>query len=344
MANVITQAANITGDWLQSVFRDACVERFAVEVDQSNTAGIARITVEFADGYAPRRLFLKMRAGSGDFIADSECRYYTRDYVDVLDAPLPRCYAAAFDEASGAYHLLLEDVSETHHDNKHIQPTRDYGVAVAQAMAALHARWWDRVPLPTPAQIERYVAASRAGLEPMIDVIRELPEGRWIEPLRELFAHHPAAMVRRMSNPRGLTLIHGDCNPTNILSPKAGVGNVYLIDRQPFVWSLTTWLGVSDVAYMMVHWWDTALRREYERDVVRAYHAALVGRGARDYSFDEAWGDYRLCAVQSAYVPALWCANDNDRDRMQWLWLMQLRRTMTTIEDLKCAELWSIEA
>jgi hypothetical protein len=47
---------------------------------------------------------------------------------------------------------------------------------------------------------------------------------------------------------------------------------------------------------------------------------------AVQYAFEQAWEDYRLCAPQSAYVPALWC-NDRDRvmrDRMHWLWLTQI--------------------
>jgi hypothetical protein len=71
--------------------------------------------------------------------------------------------------------------------------------------------------------------------------------------LHEIFAQHPAKMLARAANPSSLTLIHGTPNPGNILPPIHGQQPIYLIDRQPFDWSLVVWLGVSDVAYMMVH-------------------------------------------------------------------------------------------
>ncbi len=86
-------------------------------------------------------------------------------------------------------------------------------------------------------------------------------------------------MRERTRDGAGFTLVHGDVNPGNVLTPISGAGPVYLIDRQPFDWSLTTWLGASDIAYMIVHRWDTELRRELELPVLRHYHAALERRG-----------------------------------------------------------------
>ena len=61
-------------------------------------------------------LFLKMvNADFGDQSFDaSEVMYYRRDHVDVADAPLLPCYDAHYSEELKCYHILLDDVSETH--------------------------------------------------------------------------------------------------------------------------------------------------------------------------------------------------------------------------------------
>ena len=114
-----------------------------------------------------------------------------------------------------------------------------------------------------------------------------------------------------------------------------------MIDRQPFDWSLTTWLGVSDLAYMMVHWWETALRRQYELPILRRYHAALVERGITTYSWPQLLRDYRLCAVQSIYVATAWCAAEESLRTMRWVWWPLLLRSLAACADLRCAELWA---
>src|SRR5262249_57745687 len=80
----------------------------------------------------------------------SEVTYYTRDYVDVEDALLVRCYDAAYSEAKQRYHLLLDDLSETHCAAYRKMPTLTHGLALAEGLAAMHARWWGAHRLPEP--------------------------------------------------------------------------------------------------------------------------------------------------------------------------------------------------
>ena len=70
-----------------------------------------------ATGERPSRLFLKIVRSDPDdeeAFGDSEVPYYTRDYLDVPDAPLVRCHDAAYSAADHCYHLLLDDVTATH--------------------------------------------------------------------------------------------------------------------------------------------------------------------------------------------------------------------------------------
>ena len=162
----------------------------------------------------------------------------------------------------------------------------------------------------------------------------------WRDTLEEIFEMHPPRMLERTKRREGFTLVHGDVNPGNILSPIQGHRPVYLIDRQPFDWSLTTWLGVSDVAYMMVHWWETERRRKLEIPVLKAYHTSLLRSGVTGYGWGELLGDYRLCAIQSLYVATEWCVAEEDRAKMKWVWLPQLKKAMAAYFDLRCDTLW----
>jgi len=97
---------------------------------------------------------------------------------------------------------------------------------------------------------------------------------------------------------------------------------------------------VSDIAYMMVHWWDSDARRTLEDSVLREYHRRLVEHGITDYDWVQLVQDYRLCAVQSLYVPTMRCVLKESREKMKWVWLPQLQKAMTAFFDLRCSELW----
>ena len=140
----------VTTEWLTSALAaSGALTRGAVAscelgAGQGNWSSNARLNVKYTDGAQgslPRRLFLKMvNTDLGDQSFDaSEVMYYRRDYVDVADAPLLRCYDAQYAEALGRYHILLDDVSETHFTAAGKEPALDYGLALAEGLAALHA-------------------------------------------------------------------------------------------------------------------------------------------------------------------------------------------------------------
>jgi hypothetical protein len=130
--------------------------------------------------------------------------------------------------------------------------------------------------------------------------------------LFEVFDQHAAKMIERTQDSQGFALVHGDPNPGNVLSP-LGEGKTYLVDRQPFDWSLTTWLGVSDVAYMMVHWWPPELRRRFELQVLSAYHQTLIAQGVVGYAWTQLLADYKLSAIQNVYGYRALCSRGADK-------------------------------
>ncbi|MFL5803134.1 MAG: phosphotransferase [Roseiflexaceae bacterium] len=352
---VITDPQQVSAAWLTEVLgrsgalRAGRVRDVTREAANSINAQIVNIKPHYDDqaaGALPQALLLKICAG-GDSFGPSEVHYYTRDYTGLAGAPIPRCYDAQFSAERQAYHILMDDLSATHHATWDATPTLAYGCAVAEALAALHAHWWEPerlsmigAAIPGEHEIGAYIGHIRPGLEPLIETLEDTPDPAWRHALVEIFVRHPAKMLERTHDGTGFTLIHGDVNPGNVLAPISGAGPVYLIDRQPFDWSLTTWLGVSDIAYMIIHRWGNELRQELELPILRHYHAALEQRGVAGYAWEQLLRDYRLAAVQSVYVATEWCVAEEERTKMRWLWEPQLHKAMTAFFDLGCAELW----
>ena len=119
-----------------------------------------------------------------------------------------------------------------------------------------------------------------------------------------------------------------DLNPTNVLTPRTADCPVYFLDRQPFEWSLTYGVAVSDLAYFMIPWWPEQARHECEHTVLRHWYESL---GMPDYSWNEAQADWRLSVEQCLNVPLAWCSKAATLDNMRWLWEVQFSRVRNAL-------------
>ncbi|MEO8607858.1 MAG: hypothetical protein ABI690_08260 [Chloroflexota bacterium] len=355
---VITSFDQVTSEWLTHVLaqsgalENGSVESFAVQdTDQrllsTNAKLILRYT-ENAQGAMPKNLFLKtVNVDQGDeFFGPSEVNYYVRDYVGVDGVPLPRTYDAAYSKVLGRYHILMDDLSTTHVMACAKTPTLEYGLALAEGLAAMHAHWWGQErlaaggePIHSPEVIRRFVDIAQPGAGHILDNCADELQAHWPDLIWELYEKHPAAMINRMADGNGFTLIHGDPNCTNILVPKDAEFPIYILDRQPFDWSLTTWLGVYDLVYSMVLDSDVETRRVLEKPVLEHYHDHLIKRGVQDYSWEQLWDDYRLSIPIGVYVGTEWCRGHYNADGYS-RWMAILERSLTAIDDLKCDDLW----
>jgi len=349
---VMTGINQVTAEWLTSALVSSgaltrgAVASFELETGQGNWSTNARLIVNYTDkaqGSLPGRLFLKMvdtDLGDESFDA-SEVNYYRRDYADVEGAPLLRCYDAQYSEDLGRYHILLDDVSETHFTAAGKEPSLDYGLALAEGLAVLHARWWGGrrlveagAPMHSASRIRSFVARAEPGVDHILRRFSSELKPHWPDALRELFARHPQAMIERTKDPNGFTLIHGDVGEKNILVPRQGDRPIYIIDRQPFDWALTTWLGVYDLAYAIVLDWEIETRRRCEIPILKHYHACLNRYGVRGYSWEQLFDDYRLCVAMCVYVTTEYCRGGiNER----WIHttLAMLQQSLTACDDLE---------
>lgn len=357
---VITELGQVTADWLTAVLTRSGaltggdVIGFDVDNGRGNWSTNAALHLTYsanAQGKLPRHLFLKMvntNIGDDESFGPSEVFYYTRDYIGAPDVPLITCYDAAYSSASQRYHLLLDNLSATHTEAYNKAPTLEYGLALAEGLAALHAHWWGaarlahiEAPIHSPDHIQRFVDIAAPGAAHILTQFTHDLAPHWPEMVQSLYANHPHKLIARTQDDAGFTLIHGDAGPYNILVPREGERPIYLIDRQPFDWSLTTWLGVYDLVYALVLDWEPATRRRLEEPVLRHYHQHLRQHGITDYTWDQLWVDYRLMAPMGIYIATEYCRGGIN-EPLTWVWLPMLQRTLTACDDLDCRALWEV--
>ena len=354
---VITGIDQVSIQWLTSVLvRSGAlthgeVRSFEFGTGQGNWSTSASIFVTYADsakGSLPKRLFLKMVNTDLDdeYFGDSEVTYYTSDYVDVNHAPLIRCYDAAYSKELNRYHILLDDVSETHIEASKKEQTLEYGLALAEGLAILHTGWWGAkrlavadAPIHSENYIQRFVEIAEPGVEHIIRGFSSELKPHWHEAMRELYAKHLHALIKRAKDLNGFTIIHGDVGSYNVMVPRQGDRPIYIIDRQPFNWSLTTWLGVYDLAYAIVLDWDIETRRKFEDLILKRYHKHLIENGVLDYSWEQLYEDYRLYVAMCVYIATEYCRG-GVIERLIPIWLPMLQRALTACDDLDCSALW----
>jgi hypothetical protein len=354
---IITSPAQVTAEWLTSVLSkssaltNGAVAAFDLDTGRGNWSTSVRLKVRYADGSQgalPQSLFLKMVHVDleDEFFGPSEVTYYTRDYIDIEDAPLIRCYDAVFSEEQQRYHVLLDDLSATHIEAAEKAPTLAYGLALAEGLAAMHAGWWGTQRLAEAGasihnarHIRRFVEIAEPGAGYILNQFSAELAPHWPDAIRAIYAKHSQAIIARTQNDNGFTLIHGDVGHNNILVPRNGDRPIYIIDRQPFNWSLTTWLGVYDLAYAIILDWEIETRRLLEMSILRYYHDQLIQKGIHGYSWKQLYDDYRLSVAMGVYIATEYCRSSTGA-RLVTTWLPMLQRTLTACDDLDCSKLW----
>ena len=315
MGIVIRGEEEVCAGWLSEVLKQD-VKHVRVSAGSGNWSRQLAIEAHMADGVT-RALRLKVCLGAT--FGRSEVDYYTRDYVELPDAPLVPCFDAQYDPAVG-YHILLADLAATHRYRGDAAPSLAYAMAVAEALGKMHRHHWESMPAPDGAALDRYFDEIRPGVAAM--------ENATGYALLDRFQRHERSFRSRWAKPEGMSLLHGDLNPTNLLTPRGAETPVYFLDRQPFAWSLTYGLAVADLAYFMIPWWPEPARRQWELPVLRHWHASL---GKPGYSFSEAQADWRLSVEQCLHVPLQWCARETTLQSMRGLWELQFARVQDAL-------------
>ncbi|MFC5324020.1 phosphotransferase [Bradyrhizobium oligotrophicum] len=302
------------------------------------------LTYDGAAPNAPRTLILKLampafaktlwRGGR------HEVSFY-RELAGLMPKGLvPASYGGAWDEAAFTWHLLLEDLTDTHQTATQwpLPPALPQAEAIVRALARLHAAWWDDPRLGV--SIGSFATADeRAGrsltfaghYQRFADQLGDRLSADRRAVYERLMAATPRLSERYLSR-RNLSIAHGDAHVWNFLVPKAADSD----DVRAF--DFDQWrIGVpaNDLAYMIALHLYPERRARIERPLLDGYHQTLVAHGVAGYDRAALDQDYRLAVLLHVAQP-VW----------QWaiqippvIWWNNLERIFLAFDDLGCREL-----
>lgn len=301
-----------------------------------------RLTVTYEPaGAGPATMILKLphTMPESRFIADA-FRFYLREvrfYEQAASrSPLTTasCFHSAWDEASGDFVLLLEDLGGRRMVDQVAGCDVDDARRAMVAVATHHAAFWDSPVLSTldwgvriidPPNPQALVPALKASWPIIESQFAELLPGPLFDAARRL-PDHVVPLMEQLSEPP-LTLAHGDYRLDNLFF---GDDDVAVVD-----WQICGFgRGPYDVAYFLSQSLVPEERKANEQTIVRAYHDTLVAHGVSGYSFEECWDDYRKATLFVSVYPLNAGSVDLVNDRAVELFRTTLTRSMAAISDL----------
>jgi aminoglycoside/choline kinase family phosphotransferase len=258
--------------------------RLAVTYDAPVAGLPATLVTKSAAQDASTRVFF------GRFYA-REVAFYQRVAPEV-PLRVPRCYYAAYEAATHAHVLLLEDLAPVLADDLLHGVSADVAAAYTRAIAALHAHWWEHARLLDlmryfPAHGGRFAADYAASLTCGLAVMRP-----WLMPTTATLAmalqrHLQARWDDQQAAPR--TLIHWDAQAANFLRPARAGAREVVVDWQNCV----VGRGIWDVARFCVMSLPPGTRRAAQADLVALYAETLGAHGVQGYSFAQCFTHYQ---------------------------------------------------
>ena len=301
-----------------------------------------RLSYDGNAGGAPATLILKtgLPGGSGEAwsAGRQEVAFYRR-IAPATPGLVPYCFDAAWDADTRDWHLLLEDLTDTHVSPSTwpLPPTPEQCRAILEARARFHAAWWNDPRLGISIGSRFDLAAAAKYAEEMIGYFTRFADrlgDRLSRERRALYERFLPAMPSLLAQVRpreGGTIIHGDAHVWNTFLPRDAGGRIVLFDWD--AWRIG--LGATDLAYMMAMHWYPDYRRCFERSLLDHYHGELLAHGAHGYDRRALADDYRLAAFVLIATPVRQAAHGIPTV----IWWNNFERIMMAVDDLGCREL-----
>ena len=346
---MIADLDRLTPDRLTGALRrDGCLDRgHVVDVcvlsqEKTWAATIARLQVSYsrdASLAAPRRLFFKYTPPNLErdlrIFGSREATFYSTIAADMVAPPLAHCYDADCSLETGLAHILLQDLSDTHVQSPWpLPPTVAHCEAIVDALAQVHAHWWDRPPQGEPD--------SSIRLQYLRQAIKAYP--RFVHHLKDRLAPDRREMYERVlassfsdrlaessHQPPGVTLIHGDAHAWNFFLPRRLQDQTCIVDWHE--WSVGK--GTDDLVETIALAWFPARRARLERPLLRHYYERLLAYGVRDHTWSQCWDDYRASVIVGLFIPISQWVNGISPE----VWWGNLERIAVAYQTLECIEL-----
>lgn len=307
---------------------------------------IFRLRLIFADTACEAPITLILKAGlaeraGGPWVGGKREVAFYQDLAPSMPAGIvPYCFDAEWDSGTGTWHLLLEDLTDSHVTATHwpIPPTFGQCEAIVRTHARSQAAWWDDsrlgVTIGTWQDAQAHEKATEVAAAQFASFADEMGD-RLAEERRvlyeRLFEAAPRLAARYQSH-RHMTVVQGDAHVWNCFLPRDGSkdgGRLFDWDA----WQLNT--GSDDLACMMAQQWYPDLRRRFESRLLDSFHDELIAHGVQGYDRRALHDDYRLSVLWLLTTPVWQHANKIP----PVIWWNNFERVCLAVEDLDCREL-----
>jgi aminoglycoside phosphotransferase (APT) family kinase protein len=293
-------AAEITTDLLRAAISEmhpgaSIADSRVVEAtgtkDTVSTASRVKLCLRYGPGcpHLPTRVIAKLvieDTGCPAVLFETETKVY-REILPGLDIEKPKCLAAAYDERSGRFLLLLEDLSAAGaRFTNALEPplSPDQAGKLVDLLATIHAQYWEN---PRLSELSGWLGGATEGRQfdffesaaaPLIEALAaECPYRR------DLLTRTGRSPSRLWENVKGVHRHHEKIFPATLQHGDTGLHNTYqLPDGRVGLldWQLAhrgAW--PRDLHYLVCTSLSVADRRTHEKSLVARYlrRLALLG-------------------------------------------------------------------
>ncbi len=354
MSCMITKPENVTAEWLTKVLRQSGslpqgqVASVQAVAESSYSSNIGRLTLTYTEDVLtamPIRLFLKIcQPNSEESVVGSSQRHHEVEFNNNVatlmpNPPIVRCHHAVFSEKTGTSNLIFDDMSITHFStDAALPPPARQAEKAIDAFAEFHAFWWDHQTLgnigvlPSQKSVTEHVNNTRKHFPRFADFLGDRLTASQRHVYEKTLTSLPNLM-KRVTQGKNLTLIHGDANWGNVLLPcDPETDRALIIDWQ--LWGIS--FAAEDLAHLIALYWEKEHRLRMEKDLLTRYHQGLIQNGVKNYEWTDCWSDYRLAVILRVLFMPMWFWVTGSP--ASW-WERSLVRAMQAFEDLGCLEL-----
>jgi Ecdysteroid kinase-like family len=270
-----------------------------------------------------------------------EVSFYA-ELSDRVTVRTPDCLYAAMeaqDDGAARFVLVLEDLSDARQGDQIAGCPVEHAHAAVVNLAGLHGPTWCDADLAAPRWLGGDDAIDGTFMRSVIEAAADAFADRFAAELtpdeatvltasRELLAEWMFDRGDRFA------VVHGDYRLDNLLFPVDDPARVAAVDWQ------TTAVGPPgrDLAYFVGTCLDVAARRRHERDLVAAYHRALLDHDVTGYELADCLADYREGMLHAPLIILLGRLTAGVTERGDEMFRVMWRRSAAAIHDLGTLE------
>lgn len=337
----------VTPAWLTEVLRAEVSDVDVVAVGTGQTGATYRVSATYAakPDALPETFVIKLPAAD-DEVRDrvvlgyrAECAFY-QSVAHRVEVPVPACFHCEISEDAADYALLLTDQAPAVQGDQIDGCDEAQALLAARAIAGLHGPTWNQDEWLTFPGLAMSMLddASKKGMGDVAIMSADITIGKLGAKLeaadRDTFTEAMVLVTPWLADLDRFSLIHGDYRLDNMLFHPDG-SQAWVVDWQ----TLGVGLPARDLAYFAATSLEPALRARLDRQLVAAYHEALLGYGVTDYDLETCWHDYRYGMIQALLISALGFAFAVGTDRGDDMVATMLRRGCQAVRELGTAEL-----